>query len=644
MRPTPNLQGGPLLIDVLQTAAPLSSRMIVSWDSDGRPLSFFSDVVWDFSAYSPMSKPCRFIFNNWCVKKDALTAAELACIEEFKRWICLVMYARDGIPLSITTVKHFFDLIVMMCRFACKEGVSLAHVMSVDDVCEKFLHLHSPPQIRNLGSLISIFQQMQFGVLKFVVVGRSLLERIRHGQTEFRKEQPDNQHPPLPTKIYSKFIARLIEDLECNERILPCILELVSAGFHYRKLGRGHRSKKEFMLMLKSCNLYQHFLDRGLTFSLYGINRAILEIFVSCKLVIHTFSGMRDGEVEFLERDCLASVPKSDARHYMINGYTTKFVNGKKIPARWVVSEEAYRATRLAKSISERIHSLVYGVGPAPESPLFLSPGLFSNRFKTKEGEALGVPKLGLSKFKKLKDRLVSVIEASDIEELQNIDPFRVWSLEPDFKVGKSWRLTVHQLRRSLAIYATRSGLVTLPSLKRQLQHITEEMTRYYASGCFFAKNMLEPYPEHISELYFNSLPESQALAFLRNVLNSNEPLFGAAGAWYSKPDGVEITVMSLEETTKQVRNGLLSHTDTPVGGCSKVGDCEHRSFGVFNHCVSRCDKSILKLSKLELIISAQRNRVEKLQPDSLMWMNETAVLMDYISARDRILKKAGGV
>lgn len=643
MRTTPNLQGGPLLLDVLQAVPQFSSGMIVSWDSKGRPLSFFSNIIWDFSAYSPRGKPCNFIFNNWCEKRDVLTEDELANIEEFKRWICLILYARDGIPLSITTVKHFFDLIVLMCRFAREEGVCLAHVMSVDDICEKFIDQHSPNQIRELGPLIAIFQQLQFDILQFVVVGRSLLERVRSNQTEFRRNQPSNQHPPLPTRIYSSFISRLIEDLEYNERLLPYMLALATASFNYRQLGESYRNKKEFIILLKSCDLYQHFLDRGFTLSLNGVNRAILEVFASCKLVIHTFSGMRDGEVEFLERDCLAPVSKVGVKHYMINGYTTKFANGKKIPAKWVVSEEAYRATRMARSISERIHNLVYGVRPASDSPLFLSPGLFNNRFRTKEGEALGVPRLDLCNFKELQSRLISNIESSDVEELQNIDPFRIWSLESDFKIGKPWRLTVHQLRRSIAIYATRSGLVTLPSLKRQLQHITEEMTRYYASGSFFAKNMLEPYPEHISELYFNSLPESQALAFLRNILNSDEPLFGAAGVWNSKPEGVEITVVSLEETTKQVRNGFLSHTDTPVGGCSKVGDCEHRSFGVFNHCVSRCDKSILKLSKIDLIISAQKNRVDKLQPDSLMWKNETAVLMDYISARDRILKRKGG-
>ncbi len=99
---------------------------------------------------------------------------------------------------------------------------------------------------------------------------------------------------------------------------------------------------------------------------------------------------------------------------------------------------------------------------------------------------------------------------------------------------------------------------------------------------------------------------------------------------------------MGLAETTKQVKNGFINYTETPVGACTKVGDCPHRSFGVFSHCVSSCDKSIVKLSKLELLISAQKNRVNQLDSSSVMWKNENAVLLDYISARDKILKKKG--
>jgi hypothetical protein len=76
----------------------------------------------------------------------------------------------------------------------------------------------------------------------------------------------------------------------------------------------------------------------------------------------------------------------------------------------------------------------------------------------------------------RLRQRTFPTITQEDIVELKLIDPHRAWEAEPDFAVGAGWPFTRHQLRRTLALYAQRSGLVSLPSLKRQLQHITQEM------------------------------------------------------------------------------------------------------------------------------------------------------------------------
>ena len=49
-------------------------------------------------------------------------------------------------------------------------------------------------------------------------------------------------------------------------------------------------------------------------------------------------------------------------------------------------------------------------------------------------------------------------------------------------------------------MYAHRSGLVTLPTLKRQLQHITQEMSMYYARGSAFAKGFIDTDKTHFAK------------------------------------------------------------------------------------------------------------------------------------------------
>lgn len=636
----PNIYGGPIALNI---AVSISKSFVVSYNKYGNPLSFYDDDTWDFTAYSPSSKPRRLNFTHWCGSRSAPSISERALVAELKKLIYLIVYKRPGIPLSITTVRHYFDLLVLICRYAIKNEISLSGVLSVDEVFLDFSDVNEQNQLGSLAQLVSILQQFSVSDLGFIAVGRSMLKKARERQVNFRGGMPSRQHPPLPTRIYTLFISKLIEELEYNEKLLDRFLKFIEESHSYRELPSNKRPQQFVAKLIEQYDLYDHFSVRELNQTLYGINRSILEIFVSCKLMIHTFSGMRDGEVEFLPYDCLAPVSKKGMKHYMLNGFTTKFANGKKKKAKWVVSIEAYRAVVVVQKLSALIYRLSCDEKCIPsDASLFLSPGMLIERFQ----DGLRGPRLDLCHFKKLKSRLVGMIAEEDLQELQDIDPFRIWALETDFKVGKEWHLTVHQLRRSLALYASRSGLVTLPSLRRQLQHITEEMARYYASGSFFAKNVLDPYDDHFSLQYLNAQVESLALSFIKNVMNSSEDSFGAVGAWFHKPKDVEVTKEDYRETLVKARKGLIAYTETPVGGCSKSGDCVHRSFGKFTHCLSQCDKSLIKIKPLQALIVAQEMHINRLEPNTMMWRNETAVLGDYKAALDRILKrraKSGG-
>lgn len=638
MRHIPNLLGVPILASGCAFVS--LADMPVSWDKEGNPVSYFRDLVWDFTDFSPKPKPCRLNFTHWCVKPKSPSTAEQKLVAESKKLVFLVIFRRAGTPLSIATVRHYFDLIVTLCRYALKTGVELAHVLSIDDIFIDFLDAHEQSQLRSLAQLVSTLQQFDCDELGFTAVGRTMLIKARLRQVEYRNGVGQRQHPPLPTRIYSAFIFKLLEDLDCNEKVLDDFLGLVERSNDFRDIPTNKRSKLYVEALLEEFGLVEYFDKREFGKTLYGVNRAILEIFVSCKLVIHTFSGMRDGEVEFLQYDCLEPVTGRGNKHYMLKGFTTKFADGKKKRAKWVVSKEAYRAVGVVKKISSAIYRLAVEDKPIPNSaPLFLSPGLLIKRF----GGKLRCPRLDLCHFKNMCGRLLEVITDEDLQELQDIDPFRIWVLDSEFNVGAKWHLTVHQLRRSLALYASRSGLVTLPSLKRQLQHLTEEMARYYSSGNFFAKNLLEAYDDHFSVQFNKAQPESQALAFMKNVLECPDDSFGPKGVWYRKDQkDVEITLEEFGETQRKARKGLLSITETPVGSCMKAGDCPHRSYGVFSHCLTKCDQSVIKLAPLQKLVSAQEIHVARLDANTVVWRNEMAVLDDYKTALERIIKKGG--
>ena len=172
------------------------------------------------------------------------------------------------------------------------------------------------------------------------------------------------------------------------------------------------------------------------------------------------------------------------------------------------------------------------------------------------------------------------VIEEEDIAELEEIDHLRAWREEPEFAIGRRWPLTTHQLRRSLAVYANSSGLVRLSSLRRQLQHITREMTLYYGRGSTFCKNFIEDdlkgYKKHVAVEWQGGAEEAEMLAFVRDVLHSKEHMFGGAGNYYER-QRERGEVMSREEVDRQMKAGLLAYREGPLGGCTRPGVCETR-------------------------------------------------------------------
>src|SRR5690606_37768167 len=102
-------------------------------------------------------------------------------------------------------------------------------------------------------------------------------------------------------------------------------------------------------------------------------------------------------------------------------------------------------------------------------------------------------------------------ILAEDTQHLEMVNPFRAWQSEQAFKIGSIWRFTAHQFRRSLAYYVAQSAHVSLPSLKRQLKHISRQMTIYYCQSKVTYDEF--NYDEHISQLISREKPGFDAMA-----------------------------------------------------------------------------------------------------------------------------------
>jgi hypothetical protein len=228
-----------------------------------------------------------------------------------------------------------------------------------------------------------------------------------------------------------------------------------------------------------------------------------------------------------------------------------------------------------------------------------------------------------VARFKAIKERVIPPILQEDLDELSRIDPHRHRVSEPKFQVGGQWPISSHQFRRSLALYAQRSGLVSLPSLKRQLQHITLHMSQYYAKGSAFAADFIGVghghRDKHFGEEWQETQPVSQFLAYASNVLLEDpENLFGGHTHWLRMRlrSGDGLMLEDRATTLRRFQKGELAYKVTPVGGCVNPGPCDKNPIDVLHvDCVSEnCKHLAGNLKKTERVVLIKSRELEVLR------------------------------
>jgi hypothetical protein len=364
-----------------------------------------------------------------------------------------------------------------------------------------------------------------------------------------------------------------------------------------------------------------------------------------CQLVILSFTGMRAMEAENLPYDCLSETRLDGVTHYAIEGITTKLSGGRPRRACWVTSPLAARAIRLAQRLSGEAHR-AHGAQDYAESTdgshlLFCRMGL------RREGYVANRAANNIhDDIEAFRERVFPTITVEDIAELKRVDMHRAWEDEPKYALGQQWPFTRHQLRRALALYAHRSGLVTLPTLKRQLQHITQEMTMYYARGSAFAKGFIDTDKTHFAKEWVETQGLSEYLAYAEQVLFSDERLFGGHAAWTQSRavQASPVSVYSREQTVRMFGKGELAYRETVLGGCASVEPCKSTPLDWMRlDCLeSNCRNLVVVPSKLQRVIKAQQVTVAKLRAidkASVEYRIEAQTLQRLLDAQEKSIK-----
>lgn len=367
------------------------------------------------------------------------------------------------------------------------------------------------------------------------------------------------------------------------------------------------------------------------------------------QLLVQTFTGMREDEARCLPYGCIETTVFNGRIHYIINGRTTKLNGGQPKLVKWVTNEDGYQAVQAMQNLANVVYN-IFKVDPKLTQsnsafyPLFVSTAYFgfSASLLTLDNSHFCPGASGMFRFERLQAEISAEIEEEDLRELEHIDPHRAWRSETDFKTKQPWKFTTHQLRRSLALYAQSSGLVSLPSLRRQLQHITEAMSRYYARGSAYAKNFLGDDKRHFGLEWQATKRESEGLSYILNVLMADGGLTGGHANWvkYRIKGENDVILVDRETTMRRFKKGEMAFRETLVGGCTNTGECDKVGFRWLDvDCLrDNCKNLVCNPKKLQRVITAQENMIAYLDHTSVEYRTEMADLEVLVTARDKAL------
>lgn len=627
--------------------ARLGPDTIISRDLDEKIVNRLKDDQWILMgfAYSVVDNPF-FDFLPFYTKCEYREHnAELG-----KKIFIMKMFSanyRSGTTLRIGTMHSIRYLLIRMVEFCKKKNLKLDNIFSSADYLKEFQGTLQPLVNRNLTSLIRTLNKIDSRDRGFELDGTILpyMQRIAK-QLKYQGKQ----FPIIPSRIlllkYEQYQSYLDDFLKFFPQICDFLNKAAANPLYGRNLN-AHVNPKAKGWNATAAQKRRHvaspieFEDAIADNSLGEICKkydwasaisvmGFVTLVSQCaKNLIHLFTLMRDHEVKSLSTDCLSSTRGWNNEALYVAGITTKLYSAKK-PRQWITTDAILKPVEVLKKIQEILSPYVHN----PQNYLLISTSAHPVSH-------CKLPKKGIVKQVSAESRLPPIlIKEEDILELEAIEPLRNWRGDPRYQVGQPWRITSHQFRRTMAVFCAQTGLITLPSLKRLLGHLTTVMSLYYTKGCSaqnYHFNLINPrLAKELREAAF----EADGAMFIREALRSEERLYGIKGSkiWEQRSNAVWLNV-AVEETIDSVALGLSSYTETILGGCTSTVPCKRRAHGNYYGCAS-CRELVAKKSVMDETAEILEFDLRQLDPNSMEYRAEKQNLDDFIELRDRIIAK----
>ena len=617
---------------------------IISRDKDGKILSLYKDNVWNLKTY--VSNPSQHGIIDF---ENRIESSNISDVKKLMFLLIVFGSGRNGSQYSVETLGHYFnDVMVPLSKFALENKTTITKIIENNILLNSYIN----NKCSNLGKVQCLSSTLVFldnlsnrsTQINFQR-NKDIFKLLKSKINDFSAEH--HQTSIIPSRILAESIRQRwiqIEEIETN---LTNLIKFLDMYIESERFASGETMINKYkwdcnktLQWKEAINFYQ--LNN--LFKKYSLkNRINFKGFITkiqgtCKHLLHAYTGMRNGEMLNTQSNRLESVPTNSGICRIIS--TTSKFTGTNQNAKWVTSKEVERIIFILRSINQVI-AKHYNLN-LNDLPLFLSGNIFVEKGKIRANENIRAKR----KFDK-KDELAldySLLRLN-IEDKQEIEEIDFNKNIRDLEIGLPWEFKTHQYRRSLAIYSIQSGLVSLGALQIQMKHLFREMTLYYGNGASYARKLFDIPKEHIANDLDALKPELDTLAYIKNVIFSDEKLFGAHGSFVennTKQNNHKFKTYFLEnrdKTLKQFKNGEIAYKETALGGCIATEACDSRLTRSITACFD-CHGGILKKSKVDNVIQKQKEFISFLDPSSIEYRTEVEDLNRLEELKSKLIKE----
>lgn len=566
----------------------------VSVDKQGLNLSRYGDDYWDFSAFSH-----RKGFN---FSKQSLTSNNKKLV---KQALLLIFYHPELFPGTVKSCQIYFDMLVKIARVCDSEGVLISELSQFKllhpKVAEELKCSSYNDYLRMLHKLLLCSKDMGF-----IIADKTTIAFLSNQSEIWEKVQT----PYIPPRIWNYQLQRLNECIDDYIRhkthIKKAFNWLSEAYYHNKSLSIDNtyfspfnkRDEKadlrqvydgDFIQFLKDFSLDSLFSkwmtgDRKKGVNVQHFTTYLNLVRDACVIYTLNFSLQRHEEASSLKVDCF-KVEKDLklGKIALIFGETTK--TDPDSDARWVVPMTVRKAVIAGSSIAgfRNRHRPRDLFKETNERLYLMTPSWEPWAANKTRNENVTLKISSLSSL--LNEQIISITE-DDWKVAMSLTPNL--NRKDGFGIGKPWKFSSHQYRRTTNVNMFASNMVADQSLQWIMKHLTRNMTLYYG--------------RNYSNLRLNSEAETTMIiesykAIYRQLVSVVEDATECV-----RPQAIEVLPTNLinlvevkdeKRLTKLIKNDDVGCRETLLGFCVKSGSCEYGGIESIAKCAGADGKGI---------------------------------------------------